>query len=294
MLSAILAAVAPILITVALGFYCARTGRVLIAGTMTLLVADVGTPCLIFSTLANTAVPPAAFAATALASATAIAGFLAAGALVLYLTGMRQQTYLAALAFPNTGNLGLPLALYGFGTEGLGYAVVFYALAAIGNYTIGQALVAGAANWRAILRMPLVYAVILGMLAAYFHIVLPRWLGNTISLIAGIAVPLMLLMLGASLSALKVAAFRRATMISALRIGLGAAIGVAVAALFGLAGTARSILILQSAMPVAVYTYLFALRWNHEPEEIAGLIVVSTFLSLLTVPLLLYWLLPAA
>ena len=57
-------------------------------------------------------------------------------------------------------------------------------------------------------------------------------------------------------------------------------------------GTARAALILQASMPVAVYNYLFAQMWDNEPAEIAGLVVVSTLLSVATIPLLLAFLIP--
>ena len=50
-------------------------------------------------------------------------------------------------------------------------------------------------------------------------------------------------------------------------------------------------LLLQCAMPVAVNNYLFALRWNNNPEEVAGTVVVSTLASVVTLPALLWFLL---
>ena len=66
------------------------------------------------------------------------------------------------------------------------------------------------------------------------------------------------------------------------------------AAAFALTGSLRAVLILQCANPVAVYNYLFAQRWNNEPEEVAGVVVLSTLLSLLTIPLVLAWLMSPA
>ena len=71
-------------------------------------------------------------------------------------------------------------------------------------------------------------------------------------------------------------------------------VGLAVAHLYRLDGTARAVLILQSAMPVAVFNYLFAARWNNQPDEVAGAVVASTLASIVTVPVLLGWLLPGA
>ena len=35
-------------------------------------------------------------------------------------------------------------------------------------------------------------------------------------------------------------------------------------------------MVIESAMPVAVYNYMFAARYNNRPEDVAGLVVLST------------------
>ena len=72
------------------------------------------------------------------------------------------------------------------------------------------------------------------------------------------------------------------------RLAIGVVLGMGVAAAFGFTGTARGVLILQCSMPVAVINYLYASRFNRHPEEIAGMIVISTAISFATLPLLLY------
>jgi malate permease and related proteins len=291
MIATILGAVVPVLLTASIGYFWARAGRGLDGRALTLLVTDIGTPCLVFSTFAKTSIPPGSLAASAAAVLTILVSFMLVASLVLRLAGLSLRTYLPAMSFPNTGNLGLPLALYAFGPEGLSYAIVFFTFCSLGNFTFGQAIAAGTVNWRAILRMPIIYAVILGVGAAALHQPLPPWLGNTVSLLGGITVPLMLLMLGMSLSKLSVASLPRAFALALLRLGMGAIIGFSVTWLFGLEGAARAALIQQSAMPVAVFNYLFALRWNNQPEEIAGIVVVSTLAAIVTTPILLYVLL---
>ena len=54
---------------------------------------------------------------------------------------------------------------------------------------------------------------------------------------------------------------------------------------------ARGVLILQASMPVAVYNYLFSQAYNRDPETVAGMVVISTALSFITLPLLLLYLL---
>jgi predicted permease len=73
---------------------------------------------------------------------------------------------------------------------------------------------------------------------------------------------------------------------SLVRLLMGAAGGWAVAVLFGFEGVARGVLVLQSAMPVAVFNYLFACMYDNDPEEVAGMVVVSTVLSYLGLPFL--------
>jgi malate permease and related proteins len=287
MLGVVFSSVVPVLITILLGFLWVRYGRVLDSKVLTPIVVDVGTPCLIVSTLLKSAIPPEAFATVALATCVAIGAFAAIGALVLRLLGLRLRTYLPSIAFPNAGNLGLPIALYAFGPEGLGYAIVFFAISSIGNHSIGQALAAGTVDWKTIARMPMLYAITIGLLASYLHIEPPTWFGNTLSLIGGLTIPVMLLMLGGTLAKLQIATVSRAIALSALRIGAGALIGVIVANIFGLPEPAKAVLILQCAMPVAVYCYLYAERWQCDPEEVAGLVFLSTAASIVTIPVLL-------
>ncbi len=284
----ILGAIAPVLLTALVGYGWTRSGRAFDGVTLTLLVTDLGMPCLIFASFAKSALPAAAFAQAAAAVTAIILALTAAGWGALRLCHLSPRIYLPSLAFPNVGNLGLPLALYAFGPKGLDIAIVFFTVTSVINFTLGQAIAAGTMSWRDILRMPLIYAVLLGLAANAAGFVPPPWLANILSLLAGITVPLMLLQLGASLGRLKVASLPRAFMLSLLRIGMGAAIGFAVTALFGVHGTARAVLIQDSAMPVAVFSYVFALRWNNQPEEIAGLVVVSTLMAILTAPALLY------
>ena len=113
------------------------------------------------------------------------------------------------------------------------------------------------------------------------------WIGNTIGLIGDLAIPLMLLTLGVSLAKLKVASLGRSIALSIGRLAIGLAVGLAVATFLELDHTARGILILESAMPVAVLNYLFAARYDRSPEEVAGLVLVSTAISFITLPGLL-------
>jgi malate permease and related proteins len=291
MFETVFAVIVPILTTVSIGFAWNRFGYRLDSKELTALIADVATPCLVISTFHSTRLSFDVLLEFAAATGTAIVLFACGGSLLLALFNLRIRTFLPSIAFPNAGNLGLPLALYAFGAEGLGYAIAYFSMSSVANYTLGQAIAAGKANWSALVRLPILYAVAIGVLLSVTGVELPSWAEATVALIGNMTVPLMLLMLGSSLSLLKIASFRRAALVSVIRIGLGAGVGIAVAALFGLAGSMKAVLIMQCANPVAVYNYLFAKRWDNQPEEVAGVVVLSTLLSIVTIPLLLAWLL---
>ena len=105
-------------------------------------------------------------------------------------------------------------------------------------------------------------------------------------------IPAQLVALGLALSRLRVTSLGRSVALAMLRLAAGAAVGWAVAEAFSLGPVASAVVILQSAMPVAVSSYLFAQMYNREPEEVAGMVLVSTILSFATLPLLLAVLLP--
>jgi len=286
-MSVIIPAVVPVLIMALLGFALAKAGKGMEGGTTAFLVAMVGTPSLVFFNLATTPFDPELLRSLAAATAIAIAAYLVVGAIALKAAGLRIATFLPSLAFPNSGNLGLPLALYAAGQRGLNDAIIIFSVTSIANMTAGQMIAAGKGQWKRAAVSPVIPAVILGIICAYAHIRLPVWLLNTLSLLSGLTIPLMLLMLGTSLATLRVTHVSRTAALSALRIGMGMAAGFVLSGAFGFTGPERIAFMLQCAMPVAVYNYLFAEIYKNEPNDVASLVIVSTLMSVVTTPILL-------
>jgi predicted permease len=291
-MSVILPAILPVFIMAILGFALAKTGRAMDGGTTAFLVATVGTPALVFSNLATTPFDPATVGSLATATAAAISLYLVVGAIALKTAGLKLRTYLPSLAFPNSGNLGLPLALYAAGQQGLNDAIIIFSVTSIANMTAGQVIAAGKGKWGRALRSPIIPAVILGIVCAYARVTLPVWATNTLSLLSSLTIPLMLLMLGTSLARIRVTGFPRAGALAMLRIGMGSVAGFVLAGVFGFTGPERIAFVLQCTMPVAVYNYLFAQMYNNDPEDVASLVIVSTVLSVVTTPIVLAILVP--
>ena len=287
MTNQLFAIIAPIFVCAALGYGWARTKRAWDTEFVTTLTYYVGTPCLVFSALTSTPLTASAFAAIAGAALTALGGFIVIGLAALALLGMPWRRYLPPLIFPNAGNMGLPLCLFTFGESGLALGIAYFTVTSVSNFTLGVWISSGVASAGQFLKTPLIYAVALALLAVVTSSEIPLWIANTTQLIGGLTIPLILITLGVSLAKLKVLNIRRAVGLSVFRLALGFGVGWSVAQLFGFGGAERGIVILQSAMPVAVFAYLFAQRYDNAAEDVAGTVVVSTALSFLTMPLLL-------
>lgn len=288
MLLQLISIVAPVFGAVAVGFVWARLDRPFDVPTVTGLVMYVGTPCLLISTFNDIRPAPGDFGSMALATLLCYLAMGVLGLVVLKLARLDPRSFLPALLFPNTGNMGLSLSLFTLGEPGLALAIVAFALTSTGHFTIGATISRGSLEPKALLRMPLIYAVLLGLGLVFLDIQLPEAVGRTFRLVGGLTIPIMLIALGVSLSRLRPRRLPVAFGLSLVRIVGGCAIALAVGALLDLSPLARAALLMQYSMPVAVYSYLFAVSFNRNPDEVAGLVVVSTALSLVTVPTIIW------
>jgi predicted permease len=95
----------------------------------------------------------------------------------------------------------------------------------------------------------------------------------------------MLLALGHTLGGLKARNLKIAFGLGAARLILAFAVAVIVSEAMGLTGMAQGVLVLQGVMPAAVFSYLFALRYERSADDIAGIVLISTLLAALLLPL---------
>ena len=281
---------APVFLLAAIGFAWVKLGFEYRVAFVTRLAMTLSVPCLIFVALMRTEIAPEALAALSMASLAAYVLVMAACFALVRLARLDVQTYLAPLAFGNTGNLGLPLALFAFGEVGLGYAVVVFAVMAILSFTIGIWIVAGGGSLKRVVQEPLVGATLLGALFLWQGWETPVFLTNTLDLIGQMAIPMMLITLGVAVARLETRAMTQAVWLSAAKLVICLAAGWACAVFFGLDPVAGAVLIVQIATPVAVTSYLLAEKYGADAQPVAGLVVASTLLSVLALPLILAFL----
>ena len=278
---------APVFILAAVGFAWVKLGFEYRVEFVTRLTMTLSVPCLIFVALMKAEIEPQALATLSLASFLAYALVFIIFIIIVKALKLDLSTYLAPLIFGNTGNLGLPLALFAFGEAGLSYAVVVFAVMAILSFTIGVWIVSGGGSLLRVVKEPVVGATVLGAIFLLQGWQTPVFLTNALELIGQLAIPVMLITLGVAVARLETRDLGRAVWLSALKVVVCAVSAWMAARWFGLAPIPSAVLILQISTPVAVTSYLLAEKYGREAQPVAGLVVASTLLSVISLPLIL-------
>ncbi len=292
MLSELLAILAPIVISVGAGFIWGKTGTDFPSDFISRIVMNIGTPCLIISVMAKVKVQPEVMGQVALATAIIMTAMGLFGWALLRWMKLEIATYLPPLVFPNNGNMGLPLCMFAYGQTGLALALGSFMVMMIATFTVGLLIVTTSEGgilkrMVSIARQPVIHSMVIAVLLLVTGTELPRWISNTLDLLGGIAIPLMTIALGVSLATLKIHFWKRSLFFSLVRVGGGLLLGFIVCEFMGLTGVSRNVVLLQSAMPIAVFNYLLALRYDRNPQEVAAMVLVSTLVAFVGLPFLL-------
>ena len=191
---------------------------------------------------------------------------------------------------PNTGNMGLPICLFAYGNEGLGVAGAISSLIILFHFTVGVFLASKKFNFEIILKSPAFYSVLVSVLILYFQIPVPNFVVNTTMLLTYATIFLILMSLGIALTRLKVFSFNKALISSIARVILGPVVGLILISLFNLNGIAAGVLLIQCSMPSAILNYLVGSMYSPKAviDSIASTIVVSTILSFITIPIVVF------
>jgi predicted permease len=193
--------------------------------------------------------------------------------------------------FPNSGNMGLSLAYFALGEAGLRLAVVYFILSSVLMFGLGPAFIRGGGvleGLRFTLRLPLFYALFLGLLFRALEVSFPFRLDEGVRLMGQAAIPVLLLTLGMQMAKtpFRLGAFELTA--SALRLLLAPLFAYLVGLLLGLPRLEHQVLVLQSATPIAVNAFLLSQEFGKDAARMGRSVVVSTFLAFLTVPLVLF------
>jgi predicted permease len=291
MFNELFAVIAPILICAGVGYGWARRGITYPVDFVTRLVMNIGAPCLILASFSKADIDIGKMAEIATASVVILLIMLVLGIALIRLMRLNVTTFLPSLLFPNIGNMGLPLCLFAFGETGLALGLTIFLVIFALQMSVGIMLVAGKGKRVELLKQPVLWATVCALVMVSTDLSLPVWLSNTTSILGGVTIPLMLITLGVSLAELKIAEWKHSLLFSLIRVLGGFGLAILVAGWFDLQGVDRGVLILQSSMPVAVFNYLLALRFQREPGEVAGMVLMSTLLAFALLPFIVSYVL---
>ncbi|MEK3937683.1 AEC family transporter [Sporosarcina sp. FSL W7-1349] len=199
--------------------------------------------------------------------------------------------------FMNSGNYGAPVVLFALGAIGFDYAVIMMVFQTVlmNSFGIFFASLGGSEkasihdSIQRVIRMPVLYAAIVGVALQLLHVPISSSLMEGISLIADASIPTVMLVLGMQLAVItrKRVAYRYVTATVIIRMFLSPAIAAVIVLFLPVSDLLKTVLIIQSAMPAAANTTMFALQFGTEPDLVSFTTLITTLLSLLTIPIVL-------
>ena len=282
----------PVFFVVGIGYYLGKKNPKIDTTFITTFAANIGSPAMIIYSLNAEFISFEVFKSYFWYYLIAILCFFIVGVSFLYLLKVKDIIReLPPLLMPNTGNLGLPLSLFAYGQSGLGVAGAISALIILFHFTVGVFLADRKFNFDVVIKSPPFYAIIISVILLYYNIKLPTFVENTSSLLTYATIFLILMSLGIALTRLKVFSFNKALVCSVGRVILGPIIGFGVIKIFNLNGFAAGVLLIQCSMPSAVLNYLIATMYSSKKivDSVASTIVVSTFMSFVTIPIVIFF-----
>ncbi|MBS1227861.1 MAG: permease [Proteobacteria bacterium] len=213
-------------------------------------------------------------------------GLIAWGAAKLL--GYSPQAFIPPMVFTNVANMGFPLTLFAFGPEMLPAAVALFMIFSLVNFTIGIRILAPHASLRGILKGPMLWAMIGGVLMSLCGLSLPDWLATSGRMLGETAIPLGLFTLGVGFAGFRVERWSVGIVGAFLCPISGLLIAWPLIKLLPLTVPMQGLLILYAALPPAVMNYILAEQYKQDPGLVSAIVVGGTIASLIFVPFALY------
>jgi len=288
-----------VLILISIGFFSKKTGLLKREDTAVLnnVIIYLAMPALIFRavfeadiSMSLLKIPLVALLIVSLSMGVAfIAGRLAR------LSKPTFGALLIAAAIGNTGYLGFPLTLQLFGIENLVRAV-FYDISGTVIFMFTMGLIVadkyGEAEGRINkVKEILTFPPLLGLIAALIlkDVALPKYIMDVIGFLAGATIPLIMLSIGLALEVAHVGRYKLEIGIAALiKLAAAPVIAFFVASAMGMTRLDLGITVLEASMPTAMFSMVIGLKYGLDNDFLPAVIVTTTMISLITIPIWQY------
>ena len=281
----------PVFFIVGIGVFLGKKNPNIDTSFITTYSGNFGTPALVIFALTAGSVSFEVFANFFIYAIILLTLFGIVGLIFLVLMKKDYLRELPTFFLPNTGNMGIPICLFAYGELGMGMAASISSLVVLLHFTLNIFLAKRAFDFNTIIKSPAFYAIIVTVLFIYFEQPIPQFVMNTVMLLAYGMIVMILMSLGIALTQMKVFSFKDSIITSIGRVIIGPIIGLIVIKIFNLSGVGAGVVLIQSSMPSAILCYLIASMYSPKEivDNISSTIVVSTLMSLITIPITLFF-----
>ncbi len=281
----------PVFFIIGVGYYLGVKDPNFDTKFITNFAGNIGTPAMIFYTITTTGVTLSIFIEYFIYALIVICGFSIIGILFLLILKKDIISELPPLILPNTGNMGVPICLFAYGTAGLGVASAIASVIILLHFTVGVLLAKKSFSLKILISNVPIYGIIAAVLFLYFEWDVPGFVVNTTFLLTYTTIFLVLMSLGIALSRFQVISWTQASILGGVRVIIVPIIGLALIKYLNLDGFAAGVLLIQSSMPSAVLTYLVGAMYSEKRvvDSVASVIVTSTIMSLFTIPIVVFY-----
>ena len=200
----------------------------------------------------------------------------------------------AIVMFPNNGNMGLPVATFALGAAGLDRAIIYMLGSSFVMFCFGPAMIRGQGiiqGLKLTVRLPLLWSILLGLSLRLLSFQIPWKLDQGIQQLGAAAIPIALVVLGIQLSETRFQPGSKEIILAIARLVIAPIIAYTVGRLLQLETLNLQILVLQSAMPTAVNSFIIVSEFGGDQDLVARAIVTSTLISFVTLPIVLSFIL---
>lgn len=272
--------------------------------SMMRVTINVFTPCLIFdSVLGNTALErlPTLLLAPATGFVTVLVGILAALAFARFTglpSGTARRTFALCTGIYNYGYIPLPLALMMFDRETVGVLFVHNIGVEAAMWSVGLLVISGQglkAGWRQIINVPLA-AILVGLAlnASGIGPHLPAFVRQTAHLLGQCAIPLGLVLVGATMAdyahEFRFGRLQPPILWACLiRLGILPVGFLLLGYILPAPPELKQVILLQAAMPAAVFPIIMSRHYGGDPGLALRIVLGTSLAALLTMPWWLRW-----
>ena len=169
----------PVFFVIGVGYYLGKKDPNFDTKFITNFAGNIGTPAMIFYTITTTGITLEIFIEYFIYSLIIITGFSLVGLLSLFLLKKDIVSELPPLILPNTGNMGVPICLFAYGTSGLGVASAVASVIILLHFTLGVLLAKKSFSLEILIKNVPIYAILISVLFLYFKWDVPGYIENT-------------------------------------------------------------------------------------------------------------------